>query len=410
MSKIRLVRLPSANLFPTDCSFHILHLADADHIFAGSRDITRDLCNALADSFAFCRFDGDRFYIIASKVGAVGSVRLHTSAYIYSFAVETENIRPMFCTKCGAFLELGQRHNCNTPRCSECGDFLGAVDVKKGHSMCPKCRAKLVARIFEYHNWYEEPIFQKPLKRETVLHMGTEWETQFRGTYEEKRKATENVSAIANPDPWKHNLRFMRDGTISGVEMITEPKTLRGYIESKELKNAIETAKANGFFVDEHNGAHIHLDRAFFGNRSEICGAMMCYLVAVYWDAFWKPLSRRNTFNWCHQPRAEKEDNVIKVYEKNSKVSEGSDHSVAVNCGNSNTIELRFWNGTLDWDEIIARFDISRALATWAKKNPSDNLMAYKVSDIFKYIERKETFEYIRQYVTNAEILAEIPD
>lgn len=410
MSEIRLARMPSANLLNPATTYYVVELHNANSIFAGSRDISLADCEKLANSWAFCRLDGDRFYPIVSKIGAVGSIKLYTNAYNQTRRVHFENIRPMFCLECGAFLAVGQRHTCNAPRCSDCGDFLGAVDVKNGHSLCPKCRAKLIAKIFDYHAWHEKPIFQKPLKRSTVLHMGTEWETQFRGEWEEKVVATEKVSASANPDPWKQNLRFMRDGTITGVEMITEPKTLRGYIESEDLKKAIETAKENGFYVDRHNGAHIHLDREFFGERHELCSAMMCYLVAVYWDNFWKPLSRRTVFEWCGKPDAKKEDSILQVYDKNSKLAWGSNHNVAVNCGNKGTIELRFWSGTLDWDEIIARFDISRALAIWAKKNSCENLMTYSVTDIFKHIERKETFDYIKRYVTNAEILAAIPD
>lgn len=409
MSEIRLVRIPSTNLLPTNCRFCVLELADAEHIFRGSRDIPRELCDTLANSFAFCRYDGDRYYIISSKIGTVGSIRPYTNAYINAHSVEVEKLRPMFCVECGAFLNIGQRHTCFAPRCSECGEFLSAVDVKNGRSMCPACRAKYVAQIFSYHGWVENPIFQKTLKRSDVLHMGTEWETQYDGDYDDKKRDTAEVSATANPDPWKHNLRFMRDGTISGVEMITEPKTLRGYIESAELKNAVAKAKDLGFYTDYHTGAHIHLDRVFFGNKHEICGAMLCYMVGVYWDEFWKPLSRRETFNWCGKPSADKNDNIIDVYKKNSQMGD-SNHNVAVNCGNYNTIELRFWSGTLDWDEIIARFDISRALAIWAKKTSSEALMSSKPSDIFKYIERKETFDYIRQYVTNSEILSAIPD
>lgn len=407
MSEIRLARIPSKNLLSETANYYAVQLNSADAIFNGSTDITREQCNELANTWAFCRASNDRLYLIASKVGTNGSIKLYTRAYVDTKRILYSNIKAMFCTECGIMLNLGQRHVCNAPRCSVCGEPLSAVDIKNHRNMCPHCRAGYVAKIYSYHHWNENPIFQKPLKRADVLHMGTEWETQFDSDCIDEFVV--DISSIANPNPWKQNVRFMHDSTISGVEMITEPKTLKGYIESTELKNALEYAKENGFYTDRHNGAHIHLDRQFFGKKHEICGAMMCYMVGVYWDAFWKPLSRRSVFEWCGKPKAEKDDNIIDIYKKNAQVG-NSNHSVAVNCGNYNTIELRFWSGTLEWDEIVARFDISRALATWAKKTPSDNLMACKPNDIYKYIELPETYAYIRRYVTNPDMLVGLPE
>lgn len=408
MSEICVIRVPSKNVLSATDKYYVVKLSNSNAIWNGSRDITKESCDILSESFALCRELESRLYIVASKIGSVGSLRYGSGAYLRIDFVSFNNIKDMFCTSCGAFLDKGQRHDCFAPRCENCGDFLSPVDVKNGRSMCSKCRAKLIAKIFDYHYWRESPIFQKPEKRSDVLHMGTEWETSWNKGIDEKRESVSKISEIANPNPWKQNLRFMRDGSITGVEMITEPKTLKGYMNSAELKNAIEQAKNSGHYITASNGAHIHLDRTFFGKKHKICAAMLCYIVAVYWDEFFLPLSmRRYDFTYCQKPNAAKDDTIIDVHEKCCMGS--SNHYTAVNCGNTNTIELRFWSGTLDWDDIIARFDISRAMAIWAKKTSPEKLMETKPSDIFKYIENAETFDYIRAHVANSEILSEIP-
>lgn len=405
MSEIRLVKVPSRNVLSSNDRYYVVHLSDANAIFNGSRDISREDCEVLSDTYALCRLADDRLYILASKAGMIGSLKLRTMSYQNASSVPFSSIKEMFCTVCGSFLDKGQRHVCNAPRCSECGEFLSPVDVKNGRTMCKKCRAEYIAQIRCYHGWHAQPLFQKPEKRSDVLHMGTEIETIYHDDLEE---SIEGISAIANPDPWKHNLRFERDCTVT-VEMITEPKTLRGYHDCKELRAAMERAEEDGHFCDERTGGHIHLDRKFFGKRHETCSAMLCYLVAVFWDDFFYPISRREDDEWCRKPNAEKEDTILDVYKKNSHLGY-SDHHTAVNCGNNGTIELRFWAGTIDYDQKLADLDISRAMAIWAKKTSCENLMNSKVSDIFRYIEYPETFEYIRSRVTNSEILSAIPD
>lgn len=408
MSEIRLTKIANRSLLSPNETYAVIRFASTgEAIWNGSKEIPRESCDRLAGTWAFI-IVRDRLVVAASKVGVVGSLKYRGGAYDQVNTVPLRDVKEMFCTSCGAFLDKGQRHECNAPRCPECGSFLSPVDVKNGRTICTKCRAKLVAKIFSYHCWDEAPIFQKPEKRSDVLEMGTEWETSWNGSYDDKAASVVEISAVANPNPWRQNLRFMRDGSITGVEMITEPKTLKGYMASAELKAAIEKAKNTGHFITDSNGAHIHLDRMFFGKKHKICAAMLCYLVAVYWDDFFLPLSMRHgDFTYCQKPNASKDDNIIDVHDKCCRG--GSNHYTAVNCGNENTIELRFWSGTLDWDVIIARFDISRAMAIWAKKTSSDKLMEAKPSDFFRYIENPETFDYIRSHITNSEILAQIP-
>lgn len=413
MSEIRVIKTPATSILETVAYIYVMKLGSSDAIFRGSMGISREDCEKLENTFCLTAFNNNRYHIIASAAGACGSLCNGSACFSRVKSLQPCDVKKAFCTGCGCFLDIGQRHDCNAPKCSRCGSPLSAYEQKHCHEfssedhICLQCVAKEVGKELGYHDWCHEPKFSKPNRRADVLHMGTEWETQYRMS-SGRDVATRAVSDAASPNPYHSNLHCEHDGSITGVEFITEPKTLEDYVKCKDLKNAVEKAKEMGFYNDYHNGAHIHLDRKFFGNSGKLAGVMIAYHVAVWWDCFWLPLSGRNPdhLEYCRKSSIVARDDIIESYDKTRR-EDG--HGIAVNLGNRNTIELRFWSGTLDWNEIIARFDISRALAIWAKKMTPTKLPNCTPQDIFPYVSRPETLEYIRARISDRNILAAIP-
>lgn len=222
--------------------------------------------------------------------------------------------------------------------------------------------------ILDYHghSMRKKSQFCDDLDRSKVIHMGVELEVHNDSNDISSGEAAEYVD-----NKLGDYVMFERDCTIDpGFEIITRPASLEYHLE-KDWQNVMRNLISSGFV--SHNkgkcGLHVHLDRNYFGKSSELAEAKFLWIFEKHWDNLCR-FSRRRNFEWCDKvkkPVSLSGEDMSYAYLVKYNRSRASDHGVAVNIGNENTIEIRLWRGTLRYETFIATLKFTARLAELIK-------------------------------------------
>jgi hypothetical protein len=134
-------------------------------------------------------------------------------------------------------------------------------------------------------------------------------------------------------------------------------------------------------------GLHVHLSRAYLGPAG---GQKLIFLTEAYHDEFFRFSRRTNPGwkNWCqryldHRPTIEECHGIV-----------GLDKYKAVNLLNSETIELRFFRGTLIYQTFLASIQMADTLADIARQKDFADLQTMSFDDIIDYKGYREIRHY----------------
>ena len=209
--------------------------------------------------------------------------------------------------------------------------------------------------ISYYHNHKSNysPIFFGGKDEERPLYLGVELECD---SVSNADRSTDDISDdIENLFP--NNFIYCEDdGSLTyGFENITQPATLEYHLSLKEnYEEMFRLLLKERFFSFnvKSAGFHIHVNKNFFGNESNLvsCVQKMYFLFHKYWNNIVK-ISRRTTnslASWAREYTGDDEE-----------VSEMvryccGDRYLAINVSNEETIEFRFFKGTLNPDVFFA--------------------------------------------------------
>jgi hypothetical protein len=118
-----------------------------------------------------------------------------------------------------------------------------------------------------------------------------------------------------------------------------------------------------------HCGIHVHVSRSAFDEESL---SNVVWIVENHWDEI-VVLSRRNEMNWS-RPLNRKDKTSIKEWVDSP--SYHKDRYQAVNCCPTNTVEFRFFRGTLKELSFFAAIDIINALVV-SSQMPHEQLSEF---------------------------------
>ena len=249
--------------------------------------------------------------------------------------------------------------------CRECGYIIETLR----DSMCEDCFASKydsVDNIIEGYNYKPDPIFFGEGDR----FFGVELETE---PHEEGYEDTEMVREIKKyVSEWaylKHD-GSLRDG---GFELVTHPMTLENHIEkfTPELFKTIKDSR----YVSHNNGncgLHIHISRTAF--NSDLAIVKLLEFIYGNYDNIVSKLGRRGDItNYCLENVISScPMNIERIFKINNE-----DRYHAINTKNRDTIELRFFRGTLIRDTFISALQFADVLVN----------LANSIEDIDKKIE-----------------------
>lgn len=166
------------------------------------------------------------------------------------------------------------------------------------------------------------------------------------------------------------NLFFERDGSLNfGFEIISQPHTFDAIIHDLNLKKLLKRLSDAGYISHDSPrcGLHFHFTRPNNDLNGTKIIKRLNYLVNVKFKDDLIRLSRRRDFTYCQ----------FRPYTGNRRVS--------LNLGNRNTIEFRFFRGTLNYNTFVESMLIVLKLVKLAKTdslwdNSSRTKLKYNIS------------------------------
>ena len=203
------------------------------------------------------------------------------------------------------------------------------------------------------HGYHYKPraVFHR-IAKEEKLYMGLEWEVDGGNN-----DYAEDLIELSNSE----NLFWLEhDSSLNnGFELVTHPCTLEYYMKQFPLEQISKGLIDNGF--KSHNtdtcGLHIHVGKKLLTNTDQI---KMGLFVGFNSDKL-KVLGRRDYNHYCHKKEIEKGNLQAAKYSPS--------RYEAINFTNDNTVEFRFFKGTLKYSTILASIQFVHSLVKFCKGN-----------------------------------------
>ncbi len=204
---------------------------------------------------------------------------------------------------------------------------------------------------------------------------------------------------LAN-DIFKNWCYFKEDGSLSnGFEMVSHPMSLeivRDTFPWERLRDLSEVGMRSA--QTRTCGLHIHINKSFFANNPT---TMYRFMSMFYSNAEqWKKIAGRSESSYASW--SEYEQSQMLQYTKHfarKQHAANSDRYVALNLQNRNTIELRFFKGTLRPESFISRIEAVHAVAQYAQET-RNNISIKRAHDWERFREwtSRNGFTHFNEY------------
>lgn len=214
-----------------------------------------------------------------------------------------------------------------------------------------------IPKKFEFHRVaYEEELY-----------MGVELEVDNGGELE--GSAHKVMMMFNDESDGSQNVYCKHDGSLSqGFEIVTHPCTL-------EYHKTLPYEKVFTWLTEEKNyrshntstcGMHVHVNRTYFGGNKldqDFGISKLLYLFEKYWDKV-ELIARRGSNQYARRFLLEEDETPIDLYAK----SQSSDKYGAVNLKHKDTVEIRIFKGTLNYDTYISTLEFVNVMTKIAKE------------------------------------------
>ena len=290
--------------------------------------------------------------------------------------------------------------------CDECEEYVEEDDYNYDREMCYDCVRRIcVIKPYHYHKG-ERPRFYNSdgtVTREPKEDMygGVELEQMVRNGYSE-----EHAQALAEI---LGDRAYFEDDCTVDFECILQPHTFEALFNSEEIKEAFEYMSENMYDDAEEAGLHVHVSRTAFGDTSEEQEENIAKLIVLHSKGFaydtLMTLSRRTDYaaRWARAFGGSDYTKTDKIdYAKDYAGRRYNDHNVAVNCGNSATVEFRLGAGTADYDKFIAWLHIIKMLVEKCK-----TISIEDADNFFVWFEDAD--DTVKQYMAMRGVVWEAP-
>jgi len=348
-----------------------------------------DVCEVCKNDFAKCEHCGKWYHKRDNKIR---QWLVCTS--------DGDRIRQWLCIPCVMYDDDDEGEYV---ACSSCGDLiLRGEEDEVGR--CPRCHEQFKNRaLFSYH-YTDRPGYgmaflgieerkQKPL-------MGVELEIDEGG--ESNSNAREVRDAIG-----ENRVVCTTDGSLrDGFEIVSCPANLQHHLKTLNWAEGMKKAKALGYISHDggHCGLHVHIDRAFFENQMRDDVEAKFFIILRNNLSWIRTFSRRYNFGYCQINGFERNEDGSgdslgaityppdKVWLKGKKQS---GRHMALNFYPENTIEIRVFRGTLNYNTFVATLQFVEMWANFVKKTELNNITRISLGHFINAAERNGFVQFL---------------
>lgn len=272
--------------------------------------------------------------------------------------------------------------------CDNCG-YVFHIDNSyddNGNIVCESCYEGNSENIHNYHH-KPMPVFHKTEGEGECRKYGVELETEgdcdCAGELLEMSD-DENLFWLEHDSSLNH-----------GFELVTHPCSLAYHQKEFPWKNITTYLREHGFKSHDTTtcGLHIHVSRKGLTATDQIkIGLFVGFNYAKL-----KVFGRRDYNHYCKQKQIEKGKLKDVVY--------SPDRYEAVNFTNRNTIEFRFFKGTLKMDTIMASVEFVDALCAYVKQNGFPTINRPCWNEFVAFCQKDKTYNTLVSYMDHRNLL-----
>lgn len=280
--------------------------------------------------------------------------------------------------------------------CDDCGGVyhLDDGDYIDGYNYCNSCADNRRDCILCYSH-KPNPTFFGNRKAGYGLEVEID-----NGDY--KQEAAADIQAAGGD-----HIYLKEDGSLSyaGFEIVTHPATLEYHVNHFPWFEVCEAALSYGYRSHDTDtcGLHIHASRSLFGDtgvEQDLTIAKIMLLVDRWYDTKIVNFARRNLHKmrqWADKPNADIKPGDDDHAAVNKSKKNADNRYKAVNLCNRNTVEFRFFRGTLKRDTIIASIQWVDTIIHYCRSTPLKDLFNTAWNDIFGNTGHEELTNYLKQ-------------
>jgi len=288
-----------------------------------------------------------------------------------------------------------------TNRCYTCGnrDYIEELYIRNGRSYCWDCWDELEDDECNTYYYPDNYTFYR-LKSEPKdsLYYGIELETGV--MHDAKFELNKLIAVLPEQFFARHEDGSIHTtGVVTEMEIVSHPMTYKWLMKHKSIWNKIFKFRNIGLlsYNIKTCGIHIHLTKKYFSEDH-----LYKFLSFVYNNKeFIKKISQRQqtALNQWAPLSIEHLGNLKNIAKE--KYTDGK--YLAVNLCHSDTMEIRFFRGTLNPESFWKNLEFTQALVEFSKKYDIEKM---NVEDFVKYIKgNKNRFGNLYKFLINKELV-----
>lgn len=253
--------------------------------------------------------------------------------------------------------------------CDRCGEVYHNDDGHwhEDNHYCDDCHSSQMDVVYDYHNWGGEYFPHKFEEEKDGLMIGVELECDD-GEFDKY-----------DVHQWVRDgiIHFESDGSLSdsGVELITQPCSLRYHKEMVAWKGLCDKMLGMGFRSHDTStcGLHVHLTRKVI----PITSIVKMDIWLNRW-MLWRDVARRDTIYSGEYDDNKKVDigHAVRNSYRCNPICEKwygrgyNDRYQPLNTNNDETIEIRIFKGSLNHETVLGTIEMCHALVKFADTVP----------------------------------------
>lgn len=305
------------------------------------------------------------------------------------------------CDNCGYWFESVAAWGCDVTICSECWDsgewmFCNAcgriIRTDEGYwgdddcFYCDHCidyhLNGVIKNYHSFNDWDFRTEYNETTNSKPTYFYGFEIEVEGDTDCAERTNELLDGKAV-----------LMKDGSVEGFEIVTDPMTENYYYNSflPILENTMDYLKENNFTGHNAGGIHIHVTKEACKN----------------WEGIKTLLNFNNIELWVMltQRKKDKLQEWARLYGDQFN-GDDTRYQALNNDGRTNTFEFRIFNSNLRVERITKNFEIVLSLIDFANNNIINNY-----TDIKRYIkfvkDNKNKYETLYNFMIEKKIIKE---